>query len=185
MATETARHLLSLIASATSIAGGGWIISTRRGCSQVRDVLGNGMTRANIGDTNIWGFAGFAESIVAWIEVLAFLDCDGRTVREPGKNTSLALNLLTFNLFWRRSFFVGILPYKRNRRCSSGLNDYMASIFRFHTNWVHWNTHTDIDLILLMRVHCGVWFREKMEGLNIKEEGRMLREREREGKVGG
>lgn len=30
---------------------------------------------------------------------------------------------LTLSLFWRRSFLVGILPYMRKSRCSSGLKD--------------------------------------------------------------
>lgn len=74
MATEAAGQLLSLAAGATSIAGGGWVVGAGRGCGQMGDILRNRMAGTNIGDTNVRCFAGFAESIVARIEVLAFLD---------------------------------------------------------------------------------------------------------------
>lgn len=32
--------------------------------------------------------------------------------------------ILTLSLFCRTSFLVGILPYRRNNRCSSGLRDW-------------------------------------------------------------
>jgi hypothetical protein len=39
----------------------------------VGDVLGNRVLRAHLGDTDVGGFAGFGEGIVARVEVLALL----------------------------------------------------------------------------------------------------------------
>lgn len=78
MATEAAGDLLPLAASAASVASCSGIVRTRRGCSQVGNIFGNRMAGANIGDANVRGFAGLAESVVARIEVLPFLRWEER-----------------------------------------------------------------------------------------------------------
>lgn len=53
-------------------AGAAWAPRIRlRGV--VRDVLGERVLRADIGDADVGGFAGFGERVVAAVEVLALL----------------------------------------------------------------------------------------------------------------
>lgn len=72
MATNTAWDGLSLRANATSITRG-WVIGTRRGSSEVRNIFGVWMLGTNVGHTNVGGLASLAESIISGIEVFTFL----------------------------------------------------------------------------------------------------------------
>lgn len=60
---------------------------------------------------------------------------------------------LTLSLFCSTSFLLGIFPYKRNRRCSSGLKDWnpVSNLGDGRER----KTHADIDFVLLMRIHGG------------------------------
>ena len=113
MATDAASgDLLSLGTGATTIAGGSGVVGTGWGGSKVRDVLGNGVLWTNVGDTDIWGFAGLAEGVVSRIEIFPFLNGKSRStsVCEERTGGNRSRNPYTFNLFWRRSFLFGILP---------------------------------------------------------------------------
>lgn len=68
---------------------------------------------------------------------------------------------------------MGILPYRRNRRCSSGLRDYShkeSVLSRRQEAENRRRTHAGIDFVLLMRIHGegggrktrrGVWVVDK------------------------
>jgi hypothetical protein len=86
----------------------------------VGDGVWRGVFDADAGDAYVACFAGFAEGVVAAVEVFALLtlllfcmlvDCGGD--RERGGASTLSL-------FCSRFFLSGSLPYMRNRRCSSG-----------------------------------------------------------------
>jgi len=56
---------LAILRWAGSVAGGG--------CGEVGDVFWKGVLGADRGDANVGGFAGFAEGVVARVEVFTFL----------------------------------------------------------------------------------------------------------------
>lgn len=64
MATQAAGDWLSLRADATSVARCG-VVGTRGGSSQMGDVVRGRVLGADIGNTNVRGFSGFAESIIS------------------------------------------------------------------------------------------------------------------------
>ena len=54
MATDTVSgNLLSLVAGAPVVGGGGGIVGTGRGGREMGDILGDGVLGANVGDANI------------------------------------------------------------------------------------------------------------------------------------
>lgn len=54
MTTDTVSgDLLSLVASAPVVAGGGGVVGTGRGGREMGDILGDGVLGANVGDANI------------------------------------------------------------------------------------------------------------------------------------
>lgn len=74
MPADAAGDLLALGGGdGAAVAGGGGVVGAGRGGGQVRDVLGHGVLGADVGDANVGGFAGFAEGVVARVEVFAFL----------------------------------------------------------------------------------------------------------------
>lgn len=74
MAADAAGDLLALGAGTAAVVSTRGIVGTGRGCGQMRDVFGDGMAGADVGDADVGGFTGFAEGVVTGIEVLAFLD---------------------------------------------------------------------------------------------------------------
>lgn len=74
VSADAAWNLLALCAHAATIAGGcGWVVGPWRGCGEVGDVLGDWVARADAGDADIRGFAGFTESVVARVKVFTLL----------------------------------------------------------------------------------------------------------------
>lgn len=54
MATDTVSgDLLALVGSTAVVTSGGGVVGTGRSGRQVRNVLGDGVLRANVGDANI------------------------------------------------------------------------------------------------------------------------------------
>lgn len=84
VAADTAGDLVALCASAGSAAGRG-VIGAGRGRGEVGDVLGDRMAGADVGDADVRRFAGFAEGVVAGIEVLALLEAGVRNVGQVQK----------------------------------------------------------------------------------------------------
>lgn len=84
------------------------------------DGVWRGVFDADAGDAYVACFAGFAEGVVAAVEVFALLTlllCVsglwwGQRIEGNG--------VVTLSLFCSRFFLSGSLPYMRNRRCSSG-----------------------------------------------------------------
>lgn len=82
MSADTARDLLALCTDAASVPRGcSRVVGTRRGCGQVGDVLGDWVARADAGDTDVRGFAGFAEGVVTRVEIFPLLGVGREGVR--------------------------------------------------------------------------------------------------------
>ena len=77
MTADAAGDLLSLSTGTRTIAGRSRIVGAGRGGGQVRDVLGDGMLGTDVGDADVGGFAGFAQGIIAGVEVFALLTITG------------------------------------------------------------------------------------------------------------
>lgn len=74
MATDATGDLMALGARATSIVTGSCgVVRSRGGCGQMGNVFRNRMAGADVGHTDIRGFAGFAEGIITGIKIFAFL----------------------------------------------------------------------------------------------------------------
>lgn len=73
MSADTAGDLLADARGATSTAGRAGVCGTWRSRSEMGDVLRDRVAGADAGDADIRGFAGFAESVVARVEVFALL----------------------------------------------------------------------------------------------------------------
>lgn len=73
MTANTAMVLLALRAGTATITGSSGIVCTGGCSSQMRDVLRNRVLRTDISDPDIRSFTGFAQCIVARIEVFSFL----------------------------------------------------------------------------------------------------------------
>lgn len=68
--TPTLCALLSISGMAVAIGGA---VRMWAGRCEVRDILRQRVLRTDGGNANVCGFAGFRESVVAGVEVLAFL----------------------------------------------------------------------------------------------------------------
>lgn len=73
MSADAARDLLADASGAASIAGTAGVLGAWRSCSEMGDVLRDRVAGADAGDADIRGFAGFAEGVVARVEVFALL----------------------------------------------------------------------------------------------------------------
>lgn len=82
MTADAARNLLSLGTGTRTIAGRSGIVGAGRGGGQMRDVLGDGMLGTDVGDADVGGFTGFAQGIIAGIEVFALLMITGYMLDE-------------------------------------------------------------------------------------------------------
>lgn len=77
MSAHAAGDWLADASGAASIAGTAGVLGTGGGRREMGDVLRDRVAGADAGDANIRGFAGFAEGVVARVEVFALL-CGGR-----------------------------------------------------------------------------------------------------------
>lgn len=78
MAADATGDLLALCTHAAAVARGcGRVVGTGGGCGQVGDVLGDWVARADAGDADVRGLAGFAESVVTGVEVFSLLEWGG------------------------------------------------------------------------------------------------------------
>lgn len=104
------------------------------------DVFRDGMLATDVRDARIGGFAGFAQGIVATVEVLALLSVmkleDACMKVEVGDCTPFERQWgkRTLSLFWMRSFLFGSFPYSRKSFCSSGVSFYGALLALCHPN---------------------------------------------------
>jgi hypothetical protein len=73
VSADAAGDLLADTCDATSIAGATGVRGAWRSRSEVGDVLRDRVAGADAGDADIRGFAGFAEGVVARVEVFALL----------------------------------------------------------------------------------------------------------------
>lgn len=74
MATDTTRDLLATLSTnAAAIACSRRVVSTRRGSSQMRNVLRDGMLGADVGDTDVRSLSSLAECVVTRVKVFALL----------------------------------------------------------------------------------------------------------------
>lgn len=111
MATDTTRDLLATLSTnAAAIACSRRVVSTRRGSSQMRNVLRDGMLGADVGDTDVRSLSSLAECVVTRVKVFALLDSNKPAIRGFMDGFRGQSSWHTFSLFCRRSFLVGILP---------------------------------------------------------------------------
>ena len=73
MSADAAGNLLADASGAASIASTAGVLGTGGGRCEVGDVLWDRVAGADAGDADIRGFAGFAEGVVARVEVFALL----------------------------------------------------------------------------------------------------------------
>ena len=120
------------------------------------------MFDADAGDAHVACLAGFAEGVVAAVEVFALLAlfvcaCE---LCDRGKAERWEERVCTLSLFCSRFFLSGSLPYMRNRRCSSGdmaCGDMMS-------REVHMATEGDLTLMSTLLF----WWGFMMGGLVAK-----------------
>lgn len=84
---------LAILRWAGSVAGGG--------CGEVGDVFWKGVLGADRGDANVGGFAGFAEGVVARVEVFTFLERVRRVCEVEEGVACLKLVLEQVLLVWQ------------------------------------------------------------------------------------